>query len=171
MGDAAYSVQWRAVVKRIPFHTHTLPNCPLPRNAPLSANAWWQCRDAPCQNGRICHRGCSGGSLSSSGGEGWGEEAHASNPMLLVALQFASPSREPVRDPNRGNLEPLKPETPKTALYLVLAHSRLTLQVVCLGLAHFRSPVRPAKSPSLADRRERRSVVRGRTVWAACKCL
>ena len=53
---------------------------------------------------------------------------------------------KPLREPNRCNLEPLKPETPKTALYVVFAQGRLTLQVVCLGLAHFRLPVRPPKA-------------------------
>ena len=53
-----------------------------------------------------------------------------------------------VREPNRCNLEPLKPETPKIALYVAVAQGRLTLQVVCLGLAHFQLPVRPPKSPS-----------------------
>jgi hypothetical protein len=40
------------------------------------------------------------------------------------------------------------PETPKIALYLVLVQGRLTLQVVCLGLAHFQLLVRPPKCPS-----------------------
>ena len=61
---------------------------------------------------------------------------------------FASPSRTPSGKPNRRNLEPFKPETPKITPYLVLAQGRLTLQVVCLGLAHFQLPVRPPKSPS-----------------------
>jgi hypothetical protein len=39
--------------------------------------------------------------------------------------------RIPVRkEPNRCNLEPLKAETPKIALYVVVAQGRLTLQVV-----------------------------------------
>jgi hypothetical protein len=37
---------------------------------------------------------------------------------------------------------------PRIALYLVAAQRRLTLQVVCLGLAHFRLSVRPPKAPS-----------------------
>ena len=58
------------------------------------------------------------------------------------------PVLEPVREPNRCNLEPFNPETPKIALYLVLPQGRLTLQVVYLGLAHFRLPVRSPNSPS-----------------------
>ena len=54
---------------------------------------------------------------------------------------------KPVRKPNRCNLEPFNPETPRIELYLVLARARVTLQVVCLGLAHFRLPVRPPKAP------------------------
>jgi hypothetical protein len=53
------------------------------------------------------------------------------------------PVPNPVREPNRCNLGPLKPETPKITLYLVLAHGRLTLQVVCFGLAHFQLAVWP----------------------------
>ena len=34
----------------------------------------------------------------------------------------------------------------------MLAQGRLTLQVVCFGLAHFRLPVRPRKSPSRPTR-------------------
>src|ERR1017187_4358926 len=75
----------------------------------------------------------------------------------------ASPSGKPVREPNRCNLEPLKPETPKITLYLVLARGRLTLQVVCLGLAQFRLPVRPPKSPSWPTRENLRQAVRGRS--------
>jgi hypothetical protein len=63
-------------------------------------------------------------------------------------MRIPVPKHHPVHEPNRCNLEALKPETPKTALYLVLAQGRLTLQVVCLGLAHFRLPVRPPISPS-----------------------
>ena len=57
-----------------------------------------------------------------------------------------------------------KPETPKIALYLVLAQRRLTLQVVYLGRAHFRLPVRPPISPS----RPTRETPAGRAgaVWA-----
>jgi hypothetical protein len=62
------------------------------------------------------------------------------------------PVPKPVREPNHCNLEPFKPETPKITPYLVLAQARLTLQVVCLGLAHFRLPVRPPKSPSRPTR-------------------
>src|ERR1035437_9543091 len=65
---------------------------------------------------------------------------------LLGAIRIPVPN--PVREPNRYNLEPLKPETPKTTLYLVLPQVRLTLQVVCFGLAHFQLPVRPPKCPS-----------------------
>ena len=53
------------------------------------------------------------------------------------------PVPKPVREPNRCNLEPFKPETPEIALYLVYTQGRLTLQVVCLGLAHFRLPLWP----------------------------
>ena len=70
--------------------------------------------------------------------------------LLLHAIHIPVP--KPVREPNRCNLEPFKPETPKITLYLVLAQGRLTLQVVCLGLAHFRLPVRPPKSPSRPTR-------------------
>src|ERR1035437_3542022 len=52
---------------------------------------------------------------------------------------------------------------PKTTLYLELAQGRLTLQVVCLGLAHFRLPVRPPKSPSRPTRENPRQAVRGRS--------
>jgi len=64
---------------------------------------------------------------------------------LLGAVRIPVP--KPVREPNRCNLEPFKSETPKTTLYLVLAQGRLTLQVVGLGLAHFRLAVWPPKSP------------------------
>ena len=60
-------------------------------------------------------------------------------------IRIAVPN--PGRKPNRCNPEPFKPETPKIALYLVLAQGRLTLQVVCLRLAHFRLPVRPLRNP------------------------
>ena len=65
---------------------------------------------------------------------------------LYGAIRIPVP--KPIREPNRCNLEPFKPEMPKITLYLVLAQGRLTLQVVCLGLAHFQLPVRPPKSPS-----------------------
>jgi hypothetical protein len=58
------------------------------------------------------------------------------------------PVPNPVREPNRCNPELIKPETPRTALYLVLTHGRLTPQVVCLGQAHFQLPVRPPEFPS-----------------------
>ena len=58
------------------------------------------------------------------------------------------PVPNPVREPNRCNLEAFNPETPKTTLYVVLTQGRLTLQVVWLGLAHFQLPVRPPKSAS-----------------------
>src|ERR1019366_4624330 len=74
------------------------------------------------------------------------------SPSDRFSAPFASPSRTPVREPNRCNLEPLKPETPKITLYLVLAQGRLTLQVVWLGRAHFQLPVRPPKSPSRPTR-------------------
>jgi hypothetical protein len=56
---------------------------------------------------------------------------------------------------NRCRLEPLKPETPRIALYLVVAQGRLTLQVVCFGLADFRLPARPPKSLSRPTRESR----------------
>jgi hypothetical protein len=65
-----------------------------------------------------------------------------------LSRRHSHPCPEPVREPNRCNLEPLKLATPKTTLYLVLAQGRLTLQVACLGLAHFRLPLRPPESPS-----------------------
>ena len=75
------------------------------------------------------------------------------------------PVPNPVREPNRCNPERLKPETPKTAPYLVLEQGRLTLQVVCLGLAHFQLPVRPPEIPFLADTREA-PAGRAGAVWA-----
>jgi hypothetical protein len=42
------------------------------------------------------------------------------------------PVPKPVRDSNRCILKPGKPETAKTALYLVLAQGQLTLQAVWL---------------------------------------
>jgi hypothetical protein len=71
--------------------------------------------------------------------------------LLTSSRRRSHPRPEPIREPNRCTLEPLKPRTPKTALYLVLPQAYLTLQVVCPGLAHFRLPVRSPKSPSLAD--------------------
>ena len=65
---------------------------------------------------------------------------------LLGAMRIPVPN--PIPEPNRCNLEPLKPETPKTTLHIVLAQGRLTLQVVWLSLAHFQLPARPPKSPS-----------------------
>jgi hypothetical protein len=62
------------------------------------------------------------------------------------------PEKKPVREPNRCNLEPLKPETAKITPYLVLARGRLTLQVVYRGLADFRLPARPPKSSSWPTR-------------------
>jgi hypothetical protein len=71
----------------------------------------------------------------------------------LFSAPSASPSRrKPVREPNRCNLEPFKPETPRIALYLVVGQGRLTPQVVYLGLLHFRLPVRLPKSPSRPTR-------------------
>ena len=70
----------------------------------------------------------------------WREAGERVRPQLMPPLRIPVP--KPVREPNRFNLEPLNPETPKIALYLVLAPGRLTLQVVCLGLAHFRLPAR-----------------------------
>ncbi len=72
---------------------------------------------------------------------------HTRNKRFLPLLGAV---RIPVRnrEPNRCNLEPFKPETAKITPYLVLAQGRLTLQVVCLGLAHSRLPVWPPKAPS-----------------------
>ena len=69
---------------------------------------------------------------------------------LLGAIRIPVPN--PVREPNRCNLEPFRPETPETTLYLVLAQGLLTLQVVCFGLAHFQLPVRPPEIAFPADR-------------------
>jgi hypothetical protein len=69
---------------------------------------------------------------------------------LLGAIRIPVP--EPVREPNRCNLEPFKLETPRITPNLVLAQGRSTLQLVCLCLAHFRSPVRRPKSPSRPTR-------------------
>ena len=77
--------------------------------------------------------------------------AHLRQGLLTSSRRHSHPRPQPIHEPNRCNLEPFKPETPKTALYLVLPQTYLTLQVVCLGLAHFRLPVRSPKSPSLAD--------------------
>src|ERR1035437_727005 len=68
--------------------------------------------------------------------------------LLLILLP---PSQTPHPQPAAHtpcNLEPFKPETPKIALYVALVQGRLTLQVVCLGLAHFQLPVLPPKPPS-----------------------
>jgi hypothetical protein len=62
------------------------------------------------------------------------------NSIAIGAIRI--PVQKPVPEPNRYNLEPLKPETPKTTLYLVLAQGRQTLQVVWRGLADFRLPAR-----------------------------
>jgi predicted RNase H-like HicB family nuclease len=63
------------------------------------------------------------------------------SPILPAAI-LLYPGKElfrnlPVDKPHTCSLEPFKPETPKTTLYLVLAQGRLTLQVVWLGLPHF----------------------------------
>jgi hypothetical protein len=73
------------------------------------------------------------------------------------------PVPKPAHEPNRCNLKAFKPEMPRIAPYLVLARRRLALQVVCLGLAHFRLPVRPLKSPSRATRENPGRPVRGRS--------
>jgi hypothetical protein len=65
---------------------------------------------------------------------------------FLGAIRIPVPN--PVREPNRCNLEPFKPETPKITLYVVATQGRLTLQVVWLGLTHFQLPGRPPKAPS-----------------------
>jgi len=65
-----------------------------------------------------------------------------------LSMASASTSGKPVRESNRCNLEPLKPETPRITPYLVFAHRQLTLQVAYLGLAHFRLLVRFPKSHS-----------------------
>ena len=73
-------------------------------------------------------------------------------PFVTSSRRRSRPRPKPIREPNRCNLEPLKPETPRTALYLVFPRARLTLQAVCPGLVHFRLPVRPPKSPSRPTR-------------------
>ena len=65
---------------------------------------------------------------------------------LLGAIRIPAPN--PVREPNRCNLEPLNSETPRIIPYLVLAQRRLTLQAVYFRLAHFQLPLRLPKSPS-----------------------
>ena len=82
---------------------------------------------------------------------------------LLGVMRIPVP--KPVRKANHFNLEALKPETPKIALYVVLALGRLTLQVVWLGLAHFQLPIRLPISPFPPDKRERRQAVRGWSGW------
>jgi hypothetical protein len=62
------------------------------------------------------------------------------NSIVIGAIRIPAP--KPVPEPNRCNLEPLKPERPKTTPYLVLAQGRQTLQVVWLGLVDFRLPTR-----------------------------
>src|ERR1017187_8007258 len=62
-----------------------------------------------------------------------------------------------------------KPETPKIALYLVVAQGRLTLQVVWLGLAHFRLPIRPPKSPSRPTRENPARPCRGGLGGGSCQ--
>src|ERR1035437_9827323 len=71
----------------------------------------------------------------------------------LCSAPFASPVR---KEPNRCNLEPLKPETPKIALYVVVAQGRLTLQVVwrdmklqCLLLKYGQFISKPCVSPQV----------------------
>ena len=69
------------------------------------------------------------------------------SPILPAAI-LPYPEKEPFRNlpvdkPHTCILEPLKPETPKKALYLVVEQERLTLQVVYFAHAHFRLPVRP----------------------------
>jgi hypothetical protein len=65
-------------------------------------------------------------------------------PGFHSSWRRSHPHPETRREPNRCDLEPFKPETPKITLYLVLLRGRPTLQVVDLRLAHFRLPVRPA---------------------------
>ena len=84
------------------------------------------------------------------------------NSIVIGAIRIPAP--KPVPEPNRCNLEPLKPETPKTALYLVLAQGRQTLQVVWRGLADFRLPARPSKSPP--GRQARTVAGRAGALWA-----
>ena len=69
---------------------------------------------------------------------------HPTEP-LLGAVRVPVPKT--IREPNRCNLEPFKPEPPKIALYLVFPRARLTLQVVCPGPVDFRLPARPPKNP------------------------
>jgi hypothetical protein len=80
---------------------------------------------------------------------------HRAPPLARLSIIHASPRRPGEPSPPPRNLEPFKPETPKTALYLVRAEGRLTLQVVGLGLAHFRLPVR-SQNPLPGRRRQNR---------------
>jgi len=79
------------------------------------------------------------------GGDACGAQGQCPHVSDLFSVPFASPSPRPVREPNRCNLEPFKPEIAKTALYPVVPQGRLTLQVMCLGLAHFQLPERPPR--------------------------
>ena len=53
---------------------------------------------------------------------------------------FRIPAPNPTNMPNRCSLKPLKPETPKNTLLLVLPLWRLTLQMVCHSRPRFRLP-------------------------------
>jgi len=78
------------------------------------------------------------------------------SPILPAAI-LPYPEKElfrnvPVDKPHTCNLEPFKPETPRIALYVVVALRRLTLQVVCVGHAHFQLTARLPESPSRSTR-------------------
>src|ERR1035437_8921751 len=89
------------------------------------------------------------------------EKAHVSarpktSASDLFSAPFASPVPNPVREPNRCNLAPFKPETPRITPYLVLAQGRLTLQVVwrdmklqCLLLKYGQFISKPCVSPQV----------------------
>ena len=80
---------------------------------------------------------------------------------ILPAAVLLYPGKElfrnlPVDKPHTCNLEPFKPETPKIALYVVLAQGRLTLQVVwrdmklqCLLLKYGQFISKPCVSPQV----------------------
>jgi hypothetical protein len=97
-----------------------------------------------CQTGK----GCSSKSVNSEHSTPATSGPAQRQALLTSSRRRSHPLQNSVREPNRCNLEPFKSETPKTALYVVLAQGRLTLQVVCFGPAHFQLPVRPPKSCS-----------------------
>jgi len=85
----------------------------------------------------------------------WKYDILTNRPLSGVLTSLGAiciPVPEPVSEPNRCNLEHLKPETPRITPYLVLARGRLILQVVYRGLTDFRLPGRSPKSPSWPTR-------------------